>query len=161
MQCPSGSLANNFGTGCTCTDPNQIFELKSFQCISCGDNYMPDRMKTACVCKTGYQTNANGVCVSTLSISCPNNQRMNGGKCICQPGYAFNGKNICTACPAGSQPTSDQFICICANGRPFNPVSFTCSNSLLPQTLSQNSSCINNQRMSGGRCICPIGYAFN
>jgi hypothetical protein len=89
------------------------------------------------------------------------NQRMSGGKCICQPGYVFNNNNVCTPCPAGSQASSDQFICICTNGRSFNPSSFTCSNSLLPPILPQNSNCPNGQRMSGSRCICPSGYAFN
>jgi proprotein convertase subtilisin/kexin type 5 len=152
----------------------------TFTCINCSTNSIPNSQKTACVCLPGYTANIQGGCGPTTS-TCPSNQILSGNKCICIPGYAFNAYGVCTTCPLGSQPSSDQSTCTCtSSSQYFNQTSFACfqcpPNSHADQSnclcnsgyvvingscVPSSQTCQSNQILSGNKCICLPGYAFN
>jgi hypothetical protein len=175
--CPSGSTASADQSRCVCA-ANQMFNPNSFTCVTCPPNSGPSSDKSMCICNPGFSV-VNNNCVQTSN--CQANQVMNGTKCVCIQGCAFNSNGGCSVCPSGSTPSADQSQCLCGPNQIFMMSSFTCStcppnsapNSNQTSCLCMNGyiamngacvpsqTCQTNQVMSGGKCMCISGSAYN
>ena len=137
-QCePNFTLLNG---ACTCKEPYGIINKKCLTCVA----HSTRSLTGNCLCDSGYEFNANFVCV----LKCPDHSHLNSqGLCECDQGY-YSKNNVCTVIPT------------CTNGQVFNGQQCDCpQGQIVNKYTSQCTACTGaGETVFNGMCDCKSTY---